>query len=213
MITCNLTKLELALDQMRKSNPKLIPADAALLSSALSLSGRQAIALYDGNQYRWPEDYEKLTHSLVGQLEMVQEGIENTAPKKSSKTVTEEEPVTVTVGLMPNYSAGERLLNDREDLKTKLADLLQDGVEFTYQGQDIGWQLALDRANWSTVSGHDISRRIKVKATFTEGAVGIEMGVGTTKKRGAKKAVEVEAEVEVEPEDAEAAIEAADEEA
>jgi hypothetical protein len=192
LITCNLTKLELALDQMRKSNPKIIPADAALLASALSLAGRQAIALYDGEQYRWPEDYERLTHALVGQLELVQEGIETTTPKRASKTAAEEEPVTVTVGLMPNYSAGERLLNDRDDLKAKLADILQEGVEFTYQSQDIGWQLALDRANWSTVSGHEISRRIKLKATFTEGAVGIEMGAGSAKKRGGKKAVEAE---------------------
>ena len=199
MITCNLTKLELALDQMRKSHPKMIPADAALLAGALSLAGRHAIAIYDGNQFTWPEDYSKLTHSLVGQLEMVQEGIETTAPKKTAKSAPEEEPVTVTVGLTPNFSAGEKHLQDRDDLKTKLSDILQDGVEFVYSNQDIGWQMALDRANWSTVSGHDISRRIKVKATFTEGAVGIEMGTGTPKKRAAKKVAEVEPDVE-EPE-------------
>ena len=65
--------------------------------------------------------------------------------------------------------------------------MLQEGVEYAYSPTDIGWQWALDRANGSTVSSGDISRRIKVKASFTEGAVGVEMGVGGTKKRARKK--------------------------
>ena len=183
MITCQLTKLETALDQVKKVHSKLVPADAALLASALTLTGRHAIALYEGTQYTWPEDYAKLTHAMVGQLQLVQEAIEANAPKKVSKTAPEEEPVTVSVGLMPNFTAGENLLKDRDDLKQLLSDVLQEGVEFVYAPSDIGWQWALDRANWSTIANAEMSRRIKVKASFTEGAVGIEMGAAGAKKR------------------------------
>ena len=183
MITCQLTKLETALDQVKKAHPKLVPADAALLASALTLTGRHAIALYEGTQYTWPEDYAKLTHAMVGQLQMVQEAIEANAPKKVSKTAPEEEPVTVSVGLMPNFTAGENLLKERDDLKQLLSDVLQEGVEFVYSPSDIGWQWALDRANWTTIANSEMSRRIKVKASFTEGAVGIEMGAAGAKKR------------------------------
>ncbi len=200
MITCQLTKLEAALDQLRKSYPKLKPADAALVASALTLTGRHAVALYEGEHYTWPDDYDKLTHAMVAQLSMVQEGIEAAAPKRVAKNAPEEEPIMVSVGLTPNLSAGEALLGDRNDLKTKLSDILQDGVEFVYANTDIGWQWALDRANWSTVAGADMSRRIKIKAAFTEGAVGIEMGASGPKKRAsrAKAAPEPVAAEEVE---------------
>jgi len=199
LITCHLTKLESALDQIKKTHPKLKPADAALIASSLSLTGRHAIAIYEGEQFKWPEEYDGLTKAMVGQLLMVQEGIDNTAPKKVAKTAPEEEPVVVTVGLMPNLAAGERILGGRDDLKAKLSDILQDGVEFVYSGTDIGWQWALDRANWSTISDTELSRRIKIKASFTEGAVGIEMGAAGTKKK-ATKATKV-AVVEPEPEE------------
>lgn len=194
MITCQLTKLETALDQLKKSYPKFVPADAALLASALTLTGRHAIAIYDGEQYVWPDDFERLTKAMVPQLQLVQEGIDNTAPKRVTKNAPEEEPITITVGLTPNYSAGEKLLADRDDLKTALADILQDGVEFAYAASDIGWQWALDRANFNTVGGQEFSRRIKIKASFTEGAVGIEMGVGSPKRRTRAKAAAAEAE-------------------
>ena len=188
LITCHLTKLETALDQIKKSNPKMKPADAALIASALSLTGRHAIALYDGEQYKCPEEYDKLTKAMVSQMQMVQEGIETTTPKKTVKSVVEEEPVIVTVGLMPNLAAGERILEGRDELKAKLSDILQDGVEFVYSGIDILWQWALDRVNWSTISDMDMSRRIKIKASFTEGAVGVEMGAAGTKKKATSKA-------------------------
>jgi hypothetical protein len=193
MITCQLTKLETAFEQMRKSYPKLPPTDAALLASALTLTGRHAVALYEGNQYTWPEEYDELTHAMVKQLEMVNEGIETT---KKAKAAAEEEPVTVTVGLMPNLSAGEKQLKDRKDLKALLAEALQGGVEFVYAPTDIGWQWALDRVNWNTISGEELSRRIKIKATFTEGAIGIEMGTAGPKKRASKKSVAAEAVAE-----------------
>ena len=208
MVTCHLTKLETALDNFRKSYPKLKPADAGLLASALTLTGRHALALYEGNQYRWPEDYDKLTHAMVAQLEMVQSGIEPV--KKTAKTTVEEEPVVVTVGLAPNISAGEDLLEGRDDLKTLLSDVITDGVEFVYSGMDLGWQWALDRVNWNTISGGELSRRIKIKAAFTEGAVGLEMGTGP-KKRSSRKvaAKDVKEEVKAEePATATAVVEA-----
>lgn len=197
MITCQLTKLESALDQLKKSYPKLKPADAALLVSALTLTGRHAKAIYDGVHYVWPEEYDALTKAMVGELQVVQEGIENTTPKRVSKTAPEDEPVVVSVGLTPNMEAGEKLLADRNDLKAQLSDVLQKGVEFVYSGTDIGWQWALDRANWTTIAGQEMSRRIKIKCNFTEGAVGVEMGTATPKKRATKKAAAV---AEPEPE-------------
>src|SRR4029079_18413657 len=111
-----------------------------------------------------------------------------------------------------NISAGEALLDGRNDLKAVLSDTLQAGVEFVYSPLDIGWQWALDRVDWSTISGGELSRRIKIKATFTEGAVGLEMGTGGAKKRPAKKAAvvaapepEVVAEADADAEEAEEA--------
>lgn len=206
MITVQLTKLEVALDQIRKNYTKLKPADAALLASALTLAGRHAKAIYDGNHYTWPEDSAELTKAMVAQLEMVNEGIETTT--KKTKTPAEEEPVVVTVGLTPNLTAGENALADRDDLKTLLSDVLQGGVEYVYAGTDIGWQWALDRVNWNTVSGGELSRRIKIKATFTEGAVGIEMGTAGPKKRATKAKAVVEPDPVEAPEDLPAEIEA-----
>lgn len=191
-----------------------MPADAALVASALTLTGRHAIALYEGEQYVWPEDYERLTKSMVSQVRLVQEAIEHNAPKKASKSAVEEEPVLISVGLMPNFTAGENLLKGRDDLKTLLSDILQTGVEFAYAPTDIGWQWALDRANWNTIAGIEVSRRVKIKTSFTEGAVGVEMGLGGTKKRAsrASKVAEIDLPDSVETSDAEA-LEAIDLEA
>lgn len=194
MLTCQLTKLETALDQVKKSYAKLLPADAALLATALSVTGRHAIAIYEGEQYTWPLDNERLQKAMASHVALTQEAIEANAPKKTSKTAVEEEPVQIALGLTPDFSAGEKVLQDRNDLKTLLSDVLQQGVEFVYQPSDIGWQWAMDRVNWSTIVGQDISRRIKIKASFTEGAVGVEMGAAGVKKR-AKKASEVLADI------------------
>lgn len=185
MISCNLTKLESAFDQIRKTYPKVKPADAALLSSALVLTGRHALAIYNGTQYRWPEEYEKLTQAMSKEFDVLGE----VEPAKKSKTAPEEEPFLMAVGLTPNFSAGEKLLDGRDDLKKLLSDALQEGVEFVYSTTDLGWQWALDHVNWATVYGSEISRRVKVKATFTEGAVGVEMGAAGAKKRTAKPKV------------------------
>lgn len=209
MITINLTKLETAHDQVRKNYPKLLPTDASLVASALTLAGRHAIAIYEGEQYSWPEDYQKLTKAMVAQLEMIQEGIE---PVKKTKTAPEEEPITVTVGLMPNLSAGERQLEGFDKLKSVLSDAIQDGVEYAYQHHDVMWQWALDRANWTVIAGTEISRRVRVKASFTEGAVGIEMGIGGKKRAPSKKAAAAAAAAAVaaEEEAADAAADAAE---
>lgn len=214
MITCNLTKLESALEQVRKSYPKMKPTDAALLASAITVTGRHAIALYEGEQYRWPGDYESLTAAMVKQVEQVQEGMDT----KKTKAAAEEEPVTMNVGLTPDFSAGEALLKGHKDLLTMLSDVMQKGVEFNYSPTDIGWQWALDRTNWNTVAGGELPRKVKVKASFTEGAVGVEMGT-TTKKRPSKAKAAVVAEpvaevaAEVEPAEVVEAIEAAETEA
>ena len=187
-MTCQLTKLETALDVLKKAYPQLVPADAALLASALTLTGRHAIALYEGEQYVWPEDNEKLMKAMVPQVRQTQEAIEANAPKRVAKNAVEEEPVLMNVGLMPNLTAGENLLQNRDELKTLLSDILQEGVEFLYAANDLGWQWALDRANWTTIAGQEISKRVKTKTAFTEGAVGVEMNAGAKKRPAAKKA-------------------------
>lgn len=184
MTTCQLTKLETALDQIKKVHTDLVPADAGLLATALSLTGRHAKAVYEGVDYEWPTDYPKLAQAMVPHIKITQEAIDANAPKKMTKAAAAadaEEPVHISVGLAPNLAAGERILEGRDDLKALLSDVLQEGVEFVYQQNDIGWQWGLERVNWSTITNGEVSRRIRVKTAFTEGAVGTE--VGATKKK------------------------------
>lgn len=195
MITCHLTKLELALDQIKKAYPKLKPADAGLIAQALSLTGRHALAEYDGRQFTWPDDYADLTRALVGQVQMIQESVEVPTTKKAAKAASEDEPAVITLNLVQNLAAGEKVLRNRNDLKTLLADILQGGVEYVYSGTDVGWQWAMDRANWTTITGEELTRRIKVRATFTSGAVGIEMGTNVKKAKGTKAKAVAEPEI------------------
>lgn len=201
LITCHLTKLETALDQMKKAHPKMKPVDAALLASALSLTGRHAIALYEGGEYKWPSDTQGLAAAIAGELRIAKEALEGV---KKAKAGVEEEPIQINLGLMPNFSAGEAILGDRNDLKTKLGDILNDGVEFAYSNTDIGWQWAMDRTNWNIVLGEELPRKVKVKAQFTQGAIGVETGTTTKKKAGSRSkaaaVVEAEPEAEVEAE-------------
>ncbi len=198
MIVCNLTKPESTLDQVKKSHPKLKQTDAAMIATALVLSGRQALAVYEGSQYAWTSEYGELTAGLMKQLLQIQSMSE---PVKKTKNAPEEEPVEVRVGLLPNYQEGERVLGDREDLKTLFGDILQGGVEFQYSANDIGWQWALDRVNWATLSDGELTRRVKLKAVFQGEAVGVEMGLTTKrKKKAAVEVVEPEAEAEIEAE-------------
>lgn len=185
LITIHLTKLETALEQVKKSHPKLNPADQAMLTTALVLAGRHAVAVHDEKAYSWPDDYRGFTELLSKEIEQVQSQLdEGKKPvKKTAKVVEAEDAIPVVVDLKPNYEAGESQLEGREDLQALFSDALQEGVEYVYAGNDIGWQWALDRANWPTISDDSISRKVKVKVRFAEGAVGSELGAATKAKR------------------------------
>lgn len=201
MIICNLTKPESTLDQVKKSYPKLQQTDAAQVATALVLSGRYALASYDEKTYTWPEDYESLAKAMIGQLESVQQQAEPVKKTKAALAAAEEEVLEIKIGLVSNFEQGERVLGDRGDLKTLFSDILHQGVEFQYGPTDIGWQWALDRANWNTLSDGILTRRIKLKAVFQGDSTGVEMGQTGPKKTRAKKAaaaVEVPAEAPAE---------------
>lgn len=199
MIVCNLTKPESTLDQIKKAYPKLPQTDAALVAIALVLSGRDAKAVFEDKSYNWPSDYSNLTSALLGVLKIAQTDAEPAKKTKAALAAAEEEAVEVKIGLTSNYEEGEKVLGDREDLKTLFSDILHKGVEFQYSGTDIGWQWSLDRANWSTLSNGELTRRIKLKAAFQGDSVGTEMGTGP-KRRTSKKVAEPVAEPEPEPE-------------
>lgn len=197
LITCNLTKPESTLDQIRKTFTKLPPTDAAMIATALVLSGRYALAVVDEQPYSWPDDYTKLQDVLLRQLQHIHSMFEAPA-KKVAKTAPEEEPVEMKIGLISNYAAGERVLSGRKDLKTLFGDLVNGGVEYLYAPTDIGWQWAFDRINWSTISTGELTRRIKLKAMFQGEATGVEMGSGAPRKRAKKAVVEAPEPVSVE---------------
>ncbi|MCW5942544.1 MAG: hypothetical protein KIS66_09955 [Fimbriimonadaceae bacterium] len=188
LITIHLTKLETALEQVRKSHPKLNPTDQAMLANALVLAGRHAIALHDSRGFVWPDEYKEFTDSLVGEVIRVQEQLEDgkKVTKRVAKSADVEEPIPLTIDLKPNYEAGESLLESRDDLKAVFSDAMQEGVEYAYAGNDIGWQWALDRANWLTLSDEKVTRKVKVKVRFAEGATGSELG-GATKAKARKR--------------------------
>ena len=193
MIHCSLQKPESTFDQVRKSYSKLKPTDAALLATALVLSGRYAIAVYGEEKYQWPQNYESLTKALQKELSLIQQG--EVPTKRSTKGTIEEEVPEVTIGLVANYAAGEKLLGEREDLKTLFSDLLQKGIEYHFAPADIGWQWALERANWSVLSGGDFSRHIKFKVEFRDHSVGVLIDGSAPKKRSSRsKAAAVEPE-------------------
>lgn len=198
LITCNLTKPESTLDQVKKTYPKLQQTDAALMAIALYRSGKYAKAVYEEKEYAWPDDVDALAQALLGHLRIIQQQLE---PVKRTKSSPEEEPVEVRVQLAPNLSEGERVLGDNETLKTLLSDILEKGVEYQFTTTDIGWQWALDRANWTTLSDGELTRRVKLRTVFLGEAVGTEMGVsGQPKKRQTKKAAApVEPAPEAEP--------------
>ncbi len=187
MITCNLTKPETTLDQVKKSFSKLKPTDAAMIATGLVLSGRYAMAVYDETQYAWPEDAQKLEKAMMPELTLITQALEAEKKKKAGEP---EEIIEVKVGLTPNLAMGERAIGDREDLKTLLADILQSGVEYVYSATDVGWQWSLERTNWTVLSHGELMRRVKLKAVFQDGSVGVEMGTGVPKKRASKKVVE-----------------------
>lgn len=189
MIVCNLTKPENTLDQVKKQFPKLAHTDAAQVAIALILSGKYAKAHYDDQEFQYPQDVNKLTAALSKEIAIIQTTVDNT--KKAKAAAAEEEPVEVKVGLSCNLIEGEATLANREDLKTVLSDALQSGVEFQFGPTDVLWQWALDRANWNTISGGELTRRVKLKTFFQDNTVGTDLGSGTGKRKtkAAKAAV------------------------
>jgi len=200
MITCQLSKPESTLDAIRKSHPKLKPTDAALLTTSLVISGRHAIANYDNHRYEWTKDVEGLTKALLTEVKQAQGEVEGPT-KKSAKVVAEEEPVIVGVDLIPNYEAASKMLLGRKDLETLLSDMISQGIEYVFGPADIGWQWALDRVNWGTLSEGDVHRKVRIRTNFTQGSVGVELGTTAPKKRATKAKVEApEAEAPAESE-------------
>lgn len=211
MIVCNLTKPEATQEQVRKAYPKLQQTDAAQISIALVLTGKYATAHYDGQDFKYPTDIERFTKALSVELNQIQQE-QDTGKKltKAALAAQEEEPVEIKVGLSCNLEEGEKVLGANESLKTLLGEIVKGGVEFQYAATDILWQWALDRANWSTVSGGDLNRRVKLKANFMDSATGTELGVGGKTKRVAKpKTKEVAEIVEVEEAPSEVELEEA----
>lgn len=182
MITCNLTKPESTFDTIRKAYKDLKPTDAALLATALVEAGRMADAVYDDQSYTWTGDqYDNMANAVAREVTQVQDTVEDT--KKAKAKAAEEEAVTLTVKLRPSMKAGERILGNRNDLKTLMGDILQEGVEFLFSSTDIGWHWTLERVNWATRSGGEMKRHIKFRADFVEPHVGLELGPGGKKKK------------------------------
>ncbi len=166
---------------MRKEFSKLKPTDAALVATALVEAGRMAKAVHDGEEYEWtPENYEPFTKSILREVEQIA-----VAMQEEKKKAADEEPITMTVQLKPSQAAGEEFLGPRDDLKTKLSDILEEGVEYLYSPTDLGWHWTLERVNWGTVSGGTIKSRVMFNAEFVDGSVAVLLGPGG--KRRVKK--------------------------
>lgn len=181
MLTVQLTKLESTIDHVKKAYPKLKAVDISLIATALSVAGRHALAAYEEEHYEWPKDTEKLSKTMLSRILSIEGAMEPL--KKVTKNSPEEEPISIIVGLAANHAAGQDFLGKRDDLKTLYSDIVEGGVEFTYQPHDLGWQWALDRVNWKVVSSEQIKRKVKIHTEFTEGATGSEIGA-VVKKRG-----------------------------
>lgn len=183
LITVNLTKPELTFDAIRKTYKDLKPTDVALVATALIESGKFAKATHDGLDYEWTsDDHGAMTRSLFAEVAQLQEGVVEKTTKKAAAAAEAEEPVTLQVQLKPSLRAAEAVLGEREDLKTLLTDIVQEGIEFLFSPTDIGWHWTLERVNWATLSGGDLKRRVKFKPVFVEGAVAVELGPGGKRK-------------------------------
>ena len=207
MIVCNLTKPEAVLDQVKKSYTQLSQTDAAQIANGILLSGKYSLAVYDSVQYRYPEDIDKLAKQLLIELNQIQMATEPVKKTKAVMAALDEEPVEVKIGLICDINAAEKALGDREDLKTLLGEIIKEGVEFQYGPIDILWQWALDRTNWSTMSGGELTRRVRLRSEFQDTSVGTEIGSTGAKKKAPKKvapitsAPDADAEVAVETEE------------
>lgn len=187
LLPINLTKPELAFDAVRKQYKQLKPTDVALVSAALLRAGRSAIAIHDGQEYAWDEaSFEPLAKSLLREVEQVQTALDSEKGKKAAKPV-EEEVVSLSLHVKPSLVAAEALLKGRNDLKTLVSDILEEGVEYQYSPTDVGWHWSLERVNWATLSGGELNRRIRFKTVFEGNSIGVELGPGGKKRTTKKK--------------------------
>ena len=185
MISCNLSKPETTFDQVRKTCEGLQPTDIALVASAIVQAGRCAAAEYDGVTYELsPAHQEALTMAVLREVEQIQLSGDESKIKKSK--TTDEEIITLTIPIRASQAAGEAVLGGKKKLSKLLAKLLDEGVEYFYTTTDIGWHWALERVNWSTLTGGETGRRIKFNVSFVDNCLAEELGPGG-RKRAAKK--------------------------
>ena len=190
VISCNLTKPESTFDQVRKTYEKLKPIDVTLLATAIVECGHLAKVVYDGHEYVWPGDQDKLAKALAGDVQGAYDsdgdgGKSKKAAKVKAKAL-EETIIRLTIPVKANQQAGESILGKRKDLKTMLGDILDEGVEYLYTPTDIRWRWSLERVNWSTVSGGDLPHHVIFNPEFADKCIGIELGPGGKRKKPKK---------------------------
>lgn len=183
LIVCNLTKPEATLENIKKAYPKLAPTDSALLAVALTVCGRQALAEFEGNKYRWPDDLDKFGSALGEHFVALKGHFEVGEKKRTAKAIAEEEPIVVTYSLHHNTDAGDEFLKGHKDLKSLLHEILDGNIEYQFTPSDLMWQNAIDRINFDTRTGAPLGRRFLTKAEFAEGINAVEAGTATKRKR------------------------------
>ncbi len=187
MITCSLAKPEATLDQIRKMYPKLNATDSSLVATALVLSGRYAYLGYNGETFSWPEDIERMARTILPEVLIIGETITE-ANKKNAKSGDEPEYPEASINLVPNFNKAEEFLKERDDLSSLISKLLEEGVEYSYSPNDIGWQWALEKVNWNVLSDGKVGRRVKFNIQFSDNSVAVEAGSNAKKKKAKKKA-------------------------
>lgn len=186
MITCSLAKPEATLDQVRKMYPKLQATDASMVATALVLSGRYAFLNYQGEIFTWPEDIDNLPKKMLPEIQLLDKDV-NEVNKQNSKSGLEPDTPEFKLNLVPNYNKVEEILKDRDELLKLVSDLLEDGVEYSYAPNDVGWQWSLEKINWTTVSNGETSKRVKFHVDFSGNSVAVEHGAASKKKKAKKK--------------------------
>jgi hypothetical protein len=178
-----LSKPEATLENIKKAYPNLTPTDSALLAVALTVCGRQALAEFEGNKYRWPDDLDKFASALGNHFVALKSHFEVSEKKRAAKAMAEEEPITVTYTLHHNSDAGDEFLKGHNDLISLLHEILDGNVEYQFTPSDLMWQNAIDRINFDTRTGAPLGRRFLTKAEFAEGINAVEAGTSSKRKR------------------------------
>lgn len=184
MITCNLNKPESTFNTIRKAYEDLKPTDVALIATALVESGRFADAVHDGQEFSWtPDQYEALTQSLSREVAQMQNEFEHEKASATKRAKAADEEINLIVNLKPSVEAGEVILGERDDLKTVFGDILNEGVEFLYGPNDIGWHWTVSRINWTTATGSELKRRVRFGAEFVAPHTALEVSATGKKKK------------------------------